>query len=291
MSQVLNTILLEQRISKMKSKFLLKVILLLSLVTPKLFADITQAQLAEYIKVSRGGQVLAYYKRNIVKEFSHLVEVKHRSQVINRLEVMLKNEEILENFNRNFIDLNKTSYHEMLKFYDTKEGRKSVHITANFSMLNKKEMEVIFQKCKINRTKECLKNIDLTLFNAFPKSKKILLKKIAQEFDVIKIKRNFTKQSLLSMNLVYKKKYQYSREFIETYSTFNDPDYNETTSKISYLFFKDFSEDELEKIVDYALSDAGQQEYKLIEEGITAYTNEFIKRILILYYPSKCVSE
>ena len=160
--------------------FLLKVILLLSLVTPKLFADITQAQLDEYMKVSRGGQVLDYYKRKIFKESSHLGEVKDRTQVINRLEVMLKNEEILEKFNKNFINLN---------------------------------------------------------------------------------------------------------------STFNDSNYNETTSKISYLFFKDFSEDELEKIVDYALSDAGQQEYKLIEAGITAYTNEFIRRVLMLYYPFKCVSE
>ena len=271
--------------------FLLKVILLLSLVTPKLFADITQAQLDEYMKVSRGGQVLDYYKRKIFKESSHIGEVKDRTQVINRLEVMLKNEEILEKFNKNFINLNKTTYYEMMKFYNTKVGRKSVNITANFSMLNKKEMETVFKKCKINHTKDCLKHIDLTLFNTLPKSKKELLKNIAQEFDVIKIKRNFSKQSLLSMNLVYKKEYQYSNEFIKRYSTFNDPDYNETTSKISYLFFKDFSEDELEKIVDYALSDAGQQEYKLIEAGITAYTNEFIRRVLMLYYPFKCVSE
>ena len=272
----------------MKSKFLLKIILLLSLATPKLFADITQAQLDKYMGVSRGGQALAYYQRKLIKEFSNLVEVKYRAQVINKLKVILNSKEVLENFNKKFMDLNKSTYSIMMKFYNTKEGTNSVNITANFSLLNKEEMNIIFQKCKINHTKDCLKHIDLTKFNSLPKNQKTLLKKIAQKFDIIRIKRNFSKQSILAMNLVYQKEYQYSNDFIKAYSTFNDPEYNKTTSKISYLFFKDFREDELEKIVDYALSDAGQQEYKLIEEGITAYTNEFIKRVLILYSPDKC---
>ena len=275
----------------MKNKLLLTIIFLLILVSPKLLGAITQAQLDKYIKVSRGGQVLAYYQRNMVKELLKKVKIRDRKKVINELKEMLENKRILEKFNKNFRDLDETTYQEMMKFYNTEEGNKSVIITKNFSMLNKKEMEIIFQKCKIKHTKDCLKNIDLTLFNALPKTKKHLLESIAQEFDTIKIKRDLTKKSICAMNLVYKKKYQYSSEFIESHSTFNDPEYNETTLKISYLFFKDFSEDELEKISNYALSDAGRQEYELIEEGITTYTNELMKRILMLYYPSKCLYE
>ena len=281
--------IIKQRINKMKKELLLKIILLLSLVTPKLFADITQEQLDEYMKISRGGQVLDYYKRNIVKGFARRVEIKHRDVVMNQLTTILNNKEVLEKFNKNFKDLNETIYYEIMKFYNTEEGKKSVKSTTNFSTINKKEMEDILRKCKINHTKDCLKNIDLSFLNTLSKSKKILLKKVTHQFDVIKIKRVFSKQSMLSMNLIYKKEYQYSNEFIERYSTRDDLDYNETTSKISYFVFKNFSEDELIKIVAYALSDAGEEEYKLIEEGIISYTNEAIKEILLFYYPSKCI--
>ena len=46
----------------MKNKSLLKVILLLSLVTPKLFADITQEQFNQYMEISRGGYILNFYQ-------------------------------------------------------------------------------------------------------------------------------------------------------------------------------------------------------------------------------------
>ena len=283
MNQIKKIMKSEQRTNKMKNKFLWKVVLLLILTTPKLLADITQAQFDEYMKVSRANLVLKYYETKLFLNFENTlnIDIKNKKDLKNRS---------TKEFKEIFISLDKQVYNDIMKFYNTKEGIEILKITAAFpSFYNKQtELKKIKKLCKNITTEDCYKYIELEDWEKFSENSKKLLNRVANEFDVINIKRDFMKQSLLSMNLIYKKEYQYSNDFIKAYSTFNDLEYNKTTSKISYLFFKDFTEDELKKIVDYALSDAGQQEYKLIEEGITAYTNEFIKRVLMLYYPDKC---
>jgi len=284
--------IIKQRINKMKNKFLLKVILLLSLVTPKLFADITQAQLDEYMKVSRAGQVLKFYQKVLSQNTIDMLIIENttdrESAKVEILE-LLNDSESMEYFNRYFKKLDNNTYNKIMDFYNSKVGIKSERITSLYFNSNEiiPELDKIFKKCKNPKKDDCFKYLDISKINSLSESKKVLLEKVFKEFDAVKIKRDFRRILYISMNGVFKKNYQYSNEFIEKHSTLGNVKYDETSQNITFMFFKDFTEKELEEIISYGLSDASKKEYKLIEDAIVAYTNEYITYTIKRIYPSK----
>lgn len=265
-------------------------LIILSLAYSNLFADISAKQIDEYLKISRGGQVLHFYQKILSRGISNSIKVNNRELAMQKIFDASRHKGFVQQFIKGFIELDENTYNEIMHFYQTEEGMKSVNATIDFSAFdnNKTELQIIRKKCKNFLREDCFKYIDLMEWDTFSKKKKKLINQVFESFDTIKIKRDLRRQSLLMMNLVYKKPYQYSHEFIEEYATYNDPNYHQTTSNITYLFFKDFTEDELEKIVDFALSKASQKEYFLIEEGIKLYTYTFIQAMMQTFEPYKC---
>jgi len=270
----------------MKNKSLLKVILLLSLVTPKLFADITQEQFNQYMKNSRGGYILNFYQNMLSLTMAEKLNILHLWKDV--LDIS-QQDRFVKIYRENFMELNVNDYTEIIKFYKTNIGKKSINAIKNLK--NMPEMNKIRKQCKNILNEDCFKYIESNSFYHLSKRKKILLNKLAKKYDIQKITRELMYKSLVAMNSIYKNKYKYSTEFIKKYTTYNNSNYDEITKNMTFLVFYHFTEEELETILNYGLSNAGQAEYILIEEGINKYTNEFIRVMLKKFYPSKCISE
>ena len=270
----------------MKNKFLLKILLLLILVTPKIFADITQEQFNQYMKISRGGYILNFYENMLSLAIADKLNILYLRKDI--LEIS-KQDRFVKKYRENFMKLNINNYTKIIKFYKISLGKKSINAIKNLK--NLPEMNKIRKQCNNILNEDCFKYIESNSFYHLSKRKKILLTQIAEKYDIQKIKRNLMYKSLIAMNSIYKNKYKYSDEFIKKYTTYNNSNYDEITKNITFLIYYRFTEKELETILNYALSNAGQKEYILIEEGITKYTNEFIRVMLKKFYPSKCISE
>lgn len=150
---------------------------ILCLLNSNLYAEISQEQLNDYLKVSRGGEILQFIQFGISWTMAHNLDYKDKDYLIKEFLILSKEDEFITSFTSPFKQMSNKTYHEIMAFYATKEGNSSVQIAKEYSETTNSEDDFNRQYTKLIET------------SPLSEHKKLLFLDIFKKFDTIKIKR------------------------------------------------------------------------------------------------------
>jgi len=245
-------------------------------------AEITQAQLDKYMEVSRSGAFLKYLENKMFYIALNIYDVNESKTQIKLIKNNINNvyyrslytEQLKENLNNN-------EYIEIMKFYNTDVGKKYAHSTEKNFIFKKKKMDVEIhqdfksflekfpfsenKKILINQIRNALHTLDISIRSS---EKQEIYRK--HTFPLKNNQSNDAVESIASIKARTVKSYQKMKQWDE---------------EVSMIFFKDFTENELEEVLDYTSTEVAQKEYKLMVEGSNVYKIKILEDMLLSIQP------
>ncbi|MCF6245633.1 MAG: hypothetical protein L3J43_11445 [Sulfurovum sp.] len=258
-------------------KHILYKILLVTLLFSSISADISQSQVDEYMKVSRTGAFLQYLQDAMFYQIVRIYKLdlnNTSNEVLDLIKNKLNSQAYVGQYTEKFKLLDSSQYNKMMSFYYTPTGKKYAKVIEKDFKLDKNSsratLSASFKK--------------FLLKNPFTEEKKMLIRKITQNLNVVAI---FIK-TMEELN-IYKKytlplKYNIdsikSIEVIKKEIKKNYALNREHEEETNMIYFKDFSEEELKEILDYTATDIAKLEYRLMMEARNSYYKEVMSDIM-----------
>jgi len=223
----------------------INILLLITVLNTLLFAKVTNEDVEKYLKISRGGTIVKYTFLFEYREyFSRINSIdikKANKQTIKKYKSFIFNSKYEDIFFKTFSELDDTSYFEIMAFYKTKLGKK---YAQTFRELYKKDIAVELIGLILE------KNNNIVL----PKKRNL----------VIEINKALYSRYYMNIekNIFFKTSGGVMLEYVNSHKivpqTVND-EYFEVFNELAY---KDFSNEELSQILEYAKT------YGKIEMGV-----------------------
>jgi len=226
------------------------------------FAELSKEQLIQYSKVSWG-----------VKKFKEIEDAKYDNLFIklgidNNISNLKKIEEMKKfaychHASKAFLDeirkLTNEEYNEIISFYQSDLGKKlsQEHLTFSHS-----KVKSIYKTLKQG--------------NQFSKEKKLLIQSITKQLNVIELKIQYEIRKLITKNFHETNQY-YSEEYLKRYANQHRPIVKEYEEQKNIVMFRDFSINELKKILEFSKTQGAKGEIELLFQGMKeAYSNRII---------------
>jgi len=258
-------------------KHILYKILLVTLLLSNVSAEISQSQVDEYMKVSRGGAFLQYLQDDMFYRIVDIYKVDLNNtakEVFHRIKDELNNPDYVKKYTEKFKLLDSYGYPKMILFYDTPTGKKYANVIEKDFKLDQNSSRAALSVSFKNFLVE----------NPFSKEKKMLIHKITQNLNVVSVFVKtmeefyiYKKHTLpLKYNIHNIKSIETIKKEIKKSHALNRAHQEET----DMIYFKDFSEEELKEVLKYTETDIAKLEYKLMMEARNSYYKEVMNDIM-----------
>ena len=233
-----------------------------SLTASTSLADITQKQLDTYLDVS-GGKVML---ENMQTQMSDMVDMQVKAsgkdinpKVVISITEALSSDKNMEKFTKGFKALDLNLYNNIISFYATNVGKK-LSETAKSSDVATMEREMI---AFVQSQKE----------KPFTDKKTKLIENITNATNSVEMQIKMIESMMSSVDDALPEEAKIPKEQKNMMMSQMRP-MMEQQIKMSMKFtYKDYSEQELEKVLAYMTSKAGKEEVKILMNGL----NEYIK--------------
>jgi len=236
---------------------------IVSLIVSTSFADITEKQLETYLDISGAGAILETIQTQIGETVE--AQAKARGETINKkamatiIEVM-SSDKNLAKFTEGLKKLDPVIYNEIIAFYHTKVGEKGAEVAKSMDMGNMaRDMQDFFQARKEN---------------PFSSNKITLINKITKATHVIETQTKMTEGMMISMNDTMPKGMKIPQNKIHMMLAQMQPRLEQQATLSMHMNFKDYNEEELEKVLQYSLSNAGSTEAKIMMQATIDYIKD-----------------
>ena len=218
------------------------------------FGNLSKGQLLELAEISWGIREFKLYQH---KRYNHLFTVYNIDRNTTSLEII---EEIkkyaycTESSNAFLYEISKLTneeYAEIISFYHTDVGKKlnEAYIGFHPKILNK-----VYKKSE-NQKKTSRERVSLIIL-------------IFKELNLINLQSYYQAGRLISEKQVNKKNPKYSDESIIKYTNNIRSIVKKNIKEYGILFFKNFTMDQLEKVLKYAKSKGGKRELDVFYRGL-----------------------
>jgi hypothetical protein len=239
--------------------------------TINIYADVKIESIKEYIDISKGGEMLRDNQYDALLKLCILSDMNISTISPKVLGVMKKATEhpkYMNKFMLEFENISEDTFNKIIKFWKTRLGKKYFESYKKILGYN--------SKIKI---KNLYTNLSST--NKYSKQKSQLIKDIYEVLNLFERKFESSYKIHHSFNSFTPKSTQYSQEEMTKFANAYKIKLMDYDQKFYWLIYFDFTEKELETILEYSLSNAGQTEIKSMYDGLLAYRISIMKDIMI----------
>lgn len=260
------------------NRILFKIVMGVTILFSSLSAEITQKQLDDYMEVSIGKGMLKYLVDDAFLKVLSLYDVDAAtipSENLKEIRRELYGDKYVNQYTKGLKKLSPLAYNEIMLFYRTAIGKKYKEaFIHNFDLSRIKSREMIIR--------------NLSESSKYPLSdrKVNLIDKISQALSTTKvhtelsIKFEIYKKNILPKKLGMPKKNIVSLSDIKKKERWPQDKMEEHQRITDMFWFKDFTEKELEQVLEYATTEAAKIEYRAVIIGMISYYAVFIDELM-----------
>ncbi len=248
-------------------------LLAIATLTTTAWADISEEQLANYMKVSGADAVLNNAQEQIVHSIKIKSKVKGKvlpKKELNELLSVIKKQENLEKWTNKIKSLDEKEYAQIIKFYNTKLGQKQANLGRNLNVEKmQKEMKTFSKK-------------------ASSKERKLLISeliKLSQSNELIEKKMKIIME--LNLNEIPKNMQEKAKEKMNAQLAQLNPIIKKQVKMMNTYIYKDFSDEELKRLVNYYKTSPAQAETKAMNSGSIEYAKAVVSEVIQLSKKAK----
>jgi len=243
-------------------------IVAIATLTTATWADISIKQLNTYMKVSGANVVLKEMQKQITSDIETKARMRGEeiSQIIlNEIRKIVSSKENLAYFTKGIKALNEKDYKEIIKFYNTKIGKKNADLVQNENMLTMQKEIESFSKKKLSKERRSLivEAVDATMLEKKMEKMGKLMMEIRVESLPLKVQADFREK----MKVRFEKM---------------KPMMREQAIKSTAYIYRDFSDAELKLLIEHYKMPSAQKETDAIIEGGAEYIKVVMSQILLV---------
>ena len=255
-------------------KNILYKILLATILFSSVSAEISQNQVDEYMKVSMGGALLKYLQNKLfyIALDTYKIDINGSKKISRLIKENLNSEEYVTLFTKDIKEnLESYEYDEIMTFYKTDIGKKYAHAIEKNFIFHKHKLDIQIHE----EFNEFIKQ------SPFSETKQILIDEIAKELHTFKIglklSEEFEYARQKELHLIDKTdNYVIKKRTTKSYNNAKKWD-----KEVAMIQFKDFTENELNKVLCYASTKVAKKEYLLTAKGDNAYSIKVIHDMIL----------
>ena len=241
-------------------------LLAIATLTTTVWADISTEQLNTYLKVS-GADVLL---EKMQKEMATGIEMKAKmrgkeipADTLKAIATIASNKENVNKFTKGIKSLDEKDYKEIIKFYDTKIGKKSADLSRNMDMSTMQQEIANFSKKEL------------------PKERKSL---ISQLVDATMSEKKIEKMTKVMMQATLdampKEMQAMIKEKMDAQMAQMKPTIREEVEKSSAYIYRDYSDTELKLLIDHYKIPSAQKETDAMMDGTIEYMKAVMSQMM-----------
>ncbi len=243
-------------------------VVLATLIISNCIAELNQNQIDAYMQNSRSGSLLKYLQDDMFYWIVRMYKIDLNSaskEMIHRIKKELNTPKYVKKYTDKFKTIDTSGYETMMLFYNTPTGKKYAKV-----------MEKDFKLDQNSSRAALVANYQKFLAkHPFGEEKKALIRQIMETLNTVDIAIKTTeafeifKKNTLPLKfkiLNFKSKEAIKKEIKESYSHMRA-----LQTQTDMIYFKDFSEEELEEVLEYTKTNIAKAEYRLMAEAGNAY--------------------
>jgi len=237
-------------------KRLLSIVAMATLTTT-IWADISTKQLNTYMKASGADVVL----EKMQKQLANGIEMKAKmrgqeipADVLKEITAIASNKNNLELFTKGIKALDEKDYKEIIKFYDTKLGKKNANLTRSINSFTLQQEIAKFSTNELSKERKSLISQLVEANMAEKKAEKIVKVVIQSALDAMpkEIRSKFEEQ--MNAQMVQMK-----------------PQIKEQAKKATAYIYRDYSDTELKSLISHFKTSSAQKESEAVIDGLAEY--------------------
>jgi len=247
-------------------KRLLSIVAMATLTTTTIWADISTEQLNTYMKASGADVILEKMQTQIADGIE--MKAKMRGQevpadILKDITAIASNKNNLELFTKGIKSLDEKDYKEIIKFYDTKLGKKNADLTRNINSLTLQQEIANFSTKELSKERKSLISQLVEANMAEKKAEKIVKVMMQSALDAMpkEIRAKFKEQ-------------------IDTQIVQLKPKIKEQAEKGASYMYRDYSDAELKSLISHFKTSSAQKESEAIMDGLTEYMQTVMSQIM-----------
>lgn len=231
--------------------------LAIAMLTTTVWADISTKQLETYMKVSGADVLLENMKKQIATSITMKAKMKGSKipdDVLKEMTSILIKKENLETFTKGLKSLDEKDYKQIVKFYDTKIGKKNATLVRGMNLLENQEDMMKFSKKELPKERDSLISTLVKLSMSDKMMEKMT--KVMMEVTLNEMPKEMQKMVQEKMDAQFSQMLPMMKKQAKTTTAYT---------------YKDYSDEELKSLVNYYKTAPAQLEINAIIDGSVEY--------------------
>jgi len=242
-------------------------LLTIATLTTTAWADISTEQLNTYMKASGADVVLEKMQKQMASSFKMRGKMSGKEIPVDDLKIIttiITSKENLAHFSKTIKRLDEKDYKEIIKFYDTKIGKKSADLAKNMDIVPNQQEEVEFSKKELPKER---KNLITQLVDAsMLKEKMERVMQVIMELKIDMMPED--KQAMLIKNF-------------DTKITLLKPMIKEQAEKKTAYTYRNYSDAEIKLLIAHYKTPSAEKETTAVIDGGAEYMKAVMSQIMI----------
>jgi len=241
-------------------------LLTIATLTTTAWADISTEQLNTYLKASGADVVLEKMQKQMAIGIEMKAKMRGKeipADILKAITTIASDKENINKFTKGMKSLDEKDYKEIIKFYDTKIGKKNADLSRNMDMLMMQQEIAKFSKKEL------------------PKERKSLISQLVDATMSEKKIEKMTKVMMQStLNAMPKEMQATIKEKMDAQMAQMKPMMKEQAEKGSAYIYKDYSDTELKLLIEHYKTPSAQKETDAVIDGSTEYMGAVMSQMM-----------
>ena len=241
-------------------------LLAVATLTTTAWADISSQQLDAYMKASGADVVLDKMQTQMASSIEMRAKMRGKeipSEILKGMTTILANKENLAKFTEGLKSLDEKDYEQIMKFYDTKIGKKNAALTKSMNLIDDQEKMVEYSKKELPKERDALLDEYIKVSMSEKKMEKIT-----------KVMMQSTVDSLpKEMQEKVQKRIDAQLESMKDMMT------KQIKMSTAYAY-RDYSNEELKSLINYYKTSPAQKEIDAMIDGVAEYSKSVMPKMI-----------
>jgi len=238
-------------------------ILAIATLTTTTWADISTEQLNTYMKASGTDEKMQTQLATSIEMKAKMRGQEIPADVLKEINTIASNKNNLELFTKRIKSLDEKDYKEIIKFYDTKFGKKNADLARNMNSLNMQQEIAKFSKKELSKERKSLISQVVEASMTEKKAEKMI--KVMMEATV----------EAMPKEIRAKFKEKMDAQMVQM-----KPMMKEQAQKGASYIYRDYSDAELKLLIKHFKTPSAQKESEALIDGLTEYMKVVMSQMM-----------